>query len=267
MKLGLGPSLTSKILLDFINREGNILLCLSGESATPSSIISLLLEFDITLPPDKLSHTVDHFDYDTLSASEKHDVLVLPRPSPARPDIKNFFGGDGSLAIPRAVAQSLGNANQLLNPILRARPTSYSYCPREEPAASEDPFATGEQTSLISALQARNSARFTVLGSVEALQNKWFDASVQTPKGAKTKTANRDFTKRLTEWTFKETGVLKVGAVRHQLAPATAAEGNKSLTSITSPTIYRVKNDVVGTPSLQSACRTDNRPDLQHGAV
>ena len=242
---GLGPALTSKILLDFIGKEGNILLCLSGESATPSSISSLLLEFEITLPPDKLSYTVDHFNYDTLSASEKHDVLVLPRPAPARSDIKNFFGGEGNVALPRAVAQVLGHTTPLLNPLLKSKSTSYSYCPKEEEASSEEPFATGEQISLVSTLQARNSARFTVFGSVEALQNKWFGASVQVPKGSKTKTANRDFAARVTEWTFKELGVLKVGAVKHQLSTEQPEQGNKSLVATSNPTMYRVKNAVV----------------------
>ena len=242
---GLGPALTSKILLEFIGNEGNILLCLSGESATPSSISSLLLEFDITLPPDRLSHTVDHFEYDTLSASEKHDVLVIPPSRAIRPDIKNFFGVDGPIALPRTVAQLLGNASPLLNPVLKASATSYSYCAKEEEALSEDPFATGEQISLVSALQARNSARFTVLGSVEALQNTWLTANVKTPIGTKIKTKNKEFAARLTEWTFKEVGVLKVGAVRHQLAAKSNASRNKSISSLVNPSIYRVKNDVV----------------------
>ena len=237
--------MTPKALFDFIGEEGNIFLALSGDSATPSSVSSLLLEFDLTLPPDRLSHVVDHFNYDTLSASEKHDALLLPRPAPLRPDVKDFFGGDGVLALPRAVAQTLGNANPLVNPVVKAPATSYSYSPKEEEASSEDPFATGQQISLVSTLQARNSARFTVLGSVEALQNKWFEANVQKPAGSKTKTANRDFASRLTQWTFKEIGVLKVGAINHQLSSVREERENKSLIASDNPTMYRVKNDVV----------------------
>ena len=269
-RIGLGPALTSKILLDFVNKEGNILLCLSGESATPSSISSLLWEFDITLPPEKLSHAVDHFTYDKVSSSEKHDVLLLPRPAPLRPEVKDFFGGEGVVAVPRAVAQILGNDNQLLYPVLRAGATAYSYCLKEEESSSEEPFATGEQIALVSALQARNSARFTVLGSVEALQDKWFDASVQTPKGSKTKTANRAFFQRVTEWTFKELGVLRVGAVTHRLSSALDQPGNKTPTTGSNPPNYRVKNDVVCflcheiVPSLLQTCRhsTSSYPSI-----
>ena len=245
----MGPSLTPKILLDFIQKNGNILLTLSGDSPTPSAISSLLLELDIHLPLDRTSLVIDHFNYDTISASEKHDVLVLPPPSILRPGVRNFFWGKDVIAFPRAVAQELGASSPLLAPILRAMSTAYSFNPKEEVDAVEDPFAIGEQISLVSSLQARNSARFTVLGSVEALENKWFAASVKGVEGEKTKTANREFAQQLTKWTFMETGVLKVGRVEHHLSSISHKEpaGNNSIAQIgyLNPSIYRVKNDVV----------------------
>ena len=249
--IGLGPSLTPKLLLEFIQKSGNILLALSGESSTPSAISSLLLELDIHLPQDRTSLVVDHFNFDTLSASEKHDVLLLPRPPPLRPDVRNFFGGHGTIAFPRAVAQELGNASPLLTPILRAKSTSYTYNPKDEPETVEDPFAVGEQISLVSALQARNSARFTVFGSVEALENKWFDADVKGLAGKQSKTVNRDFARQVSEWTFMETGVLKVGKVEHHLSSIShGTAGNDSVAQLgyLNPQIYRVKNDVVCPP-------------------
>ena len=239
-------------LLDFVNQNGNILLTLSANSPTPSAISSLLLELDIHLPPDRTSLVVDHFNYDTSSAAEKHDVLLLPQPKALRPDVKNFFGGDGTVAFPRAVAQELGNASPLLAPILRARNTAYSYNPKDDAEYVEDPFAVGEQISLVSAMQARNSARFTVFGSVEALENKWFDAKVKGLDGKQTKSANREFAKQVTGWTFMETGVLKVGRVEHHLSSIdTNAKENDNVTQLgyLNPKIYRIKNDVVR-PSL-----------------
>lgn len=244
----MGPALTPNLLLQFINRNGNILLTLSADSPTPGSISSLLLELDIHLPPDRHSIVVDHFNYDTLSASEKHDVLLLPQPSPLRPDARNYFGGNGILAFPRAVAQELGNSSPLLAPILRAKDTAYSYNPKDEADVVEDPFVIGEQISLVSSMQARNSARFTVLGSVEALENKWFDATIREPGGGNVKTANREFAKQITAWTFMELGVLKVCTVEHHLSSITEGPaGNDSVAQLgyLNPTIYRVKNDVV----------------------
>lgn len=240
-------------MLQFINQNGNIILALSADSPTPTAISSLLLELDIHLPPDRNSLVIDHFNYDASSAAEKHDVLLLPQPKSSRSDVKNFFGGDGTIAFPRSVAQELGNTSPLLAPILRARNTAYSYNPKSETDSVDDPFAVGEQITLVSSMQARNSARFTVFGSAEALENEWFDANVKATGGTDGKTANREFAKQVTAWTFKEIGVLKVGNVQHHLSSISeGAAGNDSVAQLgyLNPTIYRVKNDVVSTGQL-----------------
>jgi oligosaccharyltransferase complex subunit beta len=242
-----GDTLNPKTLLDFVNADGNVLLALTGEKATPSAINSLLLEFDITLPAERTSVVVDHFNYDTTSASESHDVVVIDPPGKGiRPDVKNFFGGELPVAVPRAVGQVLGNNSPLLVPILRAPGSSYTYNPKDKEVDSvedSDLFATGSQISLVSALQARNSARFTVLGSAEMLEDRWFDAKVKLPEGKSTKTGNRQFAKQVTGWTFKELGVLKVGELNHHLTSDPAVVGNE--TAEINPKIYRIKNDVV----------------------
>jgi oligosaccharyltransferase complex subunit beta len=243
--------LTPKILLDFINAGGNILLALSSSNPTPSGLVSLLLELDIHLPTDRNSLVVDHFNYDTVSAADSHDVILTPRPDSLRPDIRNFFRGDGTdsdiIAFPRGVGQVLGNTSPLLAPLLRAPRTAYAYNPKDEVEGVEEPFAVGAQLSLISTMQARNSARITVIGSSEMLEDAWFDAKVKrgvgidgTGSGAKqVKTANQAFAKEVTGWTFHEIGVLKVGKITHYLNEG----GVKS--NVTNPKIYRVKNDVV----------------------
>jgi len=247
---GLGPSLTPKLLLDFINAGGNILLTLDTNHPTPSGLVSLLLELDIHLPTDRNSLVVDHFNFDTLSAAEKHDVVLVPRPDALRPDIKNFFRGDGKgaevIAFPRAMAQTLGNTSPLLTPLLRAPRTAYSYNPKDDVEGVEDPFAVGQQLSLITTMQARNSARFTVIGSAEMLEDTWFDGKVKRSVGMggvgkdakEVKTSNRAFAKEVTGWTFNEIGVLKVGKIEHYLNEG----GVKS--NVSNPKIYRVKNDV-----------------------
>lgn len=257
--------MTPNLLLKFINDNGNILLTLSADYPTPTAVSSLLLELDIQLPPDRNSLVIDHFNYDTSSASEKHDVLLLPQPSSTRPDTRNFFKGDGTIAFPRSVAQELGNASPLLTPILRAKDTAYSYNPKVDADSVDDPFMVGEQISLVSSMQARNSARFTVWGSAEALENKWFDTQVKIVDGQKDKTGNREFAKQVSAWTFKELGVLKVGDVHHHLSSISeGAAGNDSVAQLgyLNPTIYRVKNDVVSlsSPGLVLIMLTFLRP-------
>ncbi|KAI2637767.1 Dolichyl-diphosphooligosaccharide-protein glycosyltransferase 48kDa subunit [Hypomontagnella submonticulosa] len=244
---GLGPNLTPKILLDFINADGNILLALSASQPAPTSIVSLLLELDIHLPPDRQGLVVDHFNYDVLSASEKHDVLLLPPPGAYRPGVKDFFSpvssSNGLIAFPNGMGQTLGSG-PLLTPVLRAPSTSYSYNPKEQAEIIDDLFASGAQLSLVSTMQARNSARFTVVGSAEMLTDKWFDAKVKKVGEKKeVATLNREFAKLLSGWTFKETGVLKVNWIEHHLNEV--GQSNAS-----NPKIYRIKNDVTYSISL-----------------
>ncbi|KAI0837980.1 Dolichyl-diphosphooligosaccharide-protein glycosyltransferase 48kDa subunit [Hypoxylon sp. FL0890] len=238
---GLGPNLTPKILLDFINAEGNILLALSASQPAPTSIVSLLLELDIHLPPDRQGLVVDHFNYDVLSAPEKHDVLLLPPPGSLRRDVRDFFSpvaeGGELIAFPNGMGQTLGSG-ALLTPILRAPSTAYSYNPKEQAETVDDLFASGAQLSLVSTMQARNSARFTVVGSAELLSDKWFDAKVKKAGEKKeVSTLNREFAKRVSGWTFKETGVLRVNWIEHRL-------NEVGVTNVTNPKIYRIKNDV-----------------------
>ena len=221
------------------------MLALSAKSPTPSAITSLLLELDIHLPSERSSVVVDHFHYDTLTAAGKHDVLLVPRPSALRSDIKNFFGGDGVLAVPHALGQRLRGSSPLLAPILTAPETAYTYSPMEEGDNAEEPFATGRQLALITAMQARNSARFTVLGSLEMLEDAWFSADVKGLDRKAAKSVNRDFAKQLTAWTFKEVGVLSVGKINHyEIAECSGNTSNRTQLGLLNPTIYRIKNDV-----------------------
>lgn len=192
---------------------------------------------------------VDHFNYDTSAAGEKHDVLLLPSPHFNGKNVKNFFSVDNLIAMPHVVGQVLGNASPLLATILGAPTTAYIHNPKEEGDSIEDLFATGSQINLVSAFQARNSARLTVLGSAEALEDKWFTSTVQLPGSSSqsSSTGNRAFAKQLSAWTFKELGVLRVNDVQHYLN-----EGlQKDVDSSTdfghfdlNPSIYRIKQNV-----------------------
>lgn len=146
------------------------------------------------------------------------------------------------------MGQVLGNASPLLSSVLKAPATAYIYNPQDDTEGIEDPFATGAQINLVSAFQARNSARFTVLGAAEALEDKWFDASVQLPGTGKSseKTGNKAFAHKLSAWTFQELGVLKVGTIQHHLAESTQTQTNTTEVGHLdiNPQIYRIKNTV-----------------------
>lgn len=242
--------------MKFINAEGNILLTLSSSYPTQSALVSLLLELDIHLPTDRSSLVVDHFNYDTLSSAESHDVVLLPRPGALRPDVRNLFAGNKNdvIAFPRGVGQTLGNTSPFLAPVLRAPSTAYSYNPKEEAEGVEDPFAVGQQLALVTTMQARNSARFTVVGAAEMLEDTWFTAKVQNVGSEAASTANEAFAKEISGWTFKEIGVLRVGSITHFLNEEELGTVNASSVN---PKIYRVKNTVVSSLS---------EPNLKLGA-
>ncbi|CAI4211082.1 unnamed protein product [Parascedosporium putredinis] len=221
----LGPNLTPNILVDFMNADGNILVALSSSTTTSSSVTALLAELDISLPAERSGLVVDHFDYDTSSAADKHDVLLLSPPKTTRPGQQQYFTPETTVSE------------------LIAFPAVYN--PKEETDAvdPQELFAVGEQLGLVSAFQGRNSARFTLVGAAEMLSDTWFDAKVKKTGGKAVGTWNREFAKRVSAWTFKEIGVLRVNSIEHRLnEPGVDAEPN--------PSIYRIKNDVTYTISV-----------------
>ena len=213
------------------------MLALSSTTPASTSVVNLLSELEITLPAERTSTVVDHFNYDTVSAAEKHDVLVLDAPENVRPGMASYFEMPGSvLSMPHTAGHILGGG-ELLTPIVRAPATAYSYNPKEqgETVDPDELFAAGKQLMLVSAVQSRNSARLTVLGSAEMLQDKWLETKVTRPGGKKVTPENRDFAKQLSGWTFQEIGVLRVNEIEHRLRGS-----NES-----NPSIYRIKNDAV----------------------
>lgn len=239
--------MTPNILVDYVNKDGNILLALSGDQSIPSAVSSLLLELDIALPPERNALVVDHLNYDAKSAADKHDVLLVPAPSALKPGVKDYFSVDGLLAVPRAVGQLLGNASPQLAPVLKAPATAYSYNPKEESESLEDVFGVGSQLSLVTTFQGRNSARFTVIGSSEMLEDKWFDAKVKKSGDAETSTANKLFAEKVSAWTFQELGVIKVSRLQHFLNEDLGTGRNLTIPEFTQTYdgLYRIKNNVV----------------------
>ncbi|KAM0342084.1 hypothetical protein ACHAPU_009697 [Fusarium lateritium] len=249
---GLGPNLTPNVIIEFINAGGNILLTMSSTHSVSTSLASVLAELDIAIPAERTGTVVDHFNYDAESAEKTHDVLVLDTPRNVRIGLKDYFEIPGAfLSVPHAVGHTLGSG-PLLTPLLRAPPTAYSYNPKEQTDTvdPDDLFAAGKQISLISVFQARNSARVTIVGSAEMLQDKAFDTKVTRKGGKALFPANREFITNLAGWTFKELGVLRVNKIEHRL------KGDNE----TNPSLYRIKNDVTYSISVSEYAWNDWQP-------
>ncbi|MCL4151326.1 UNVERIFIED_CONTAM: hypothetical protein GTU68_056567 [Idotea baltica] len=87
---------------------------------------------------------------------------------------------------------------------------------------------------LVAALQARNNARIVVSGSLEFFSDAFILAGVETPTGKVfKKSGNGPAVEALSQWVFKEEGVLRVVQVTHHCKGEAQA-----------PASYTIKDDV-----------------------
>ena len=142
-------------------------------------------------------------------------------------------GGVTAPLLYRGVGLLTDPANPLVLEILTGSSTSYSHNP--DLAITEYPHAVGKQTVMIAGLQARNNARVVFSGSLEFFSDEFFTAEVQT-KGKKVASGNAALAKSLTDWCFKQAGVLKVESISHH------KEGEKG-----APAHYTIKDQAVYT--------------------
>ena len=244
----LGLHLTVQSFIDFLDSEGNIIVVLSPEYELPSALHLLLSELGIYLPADRESTVVDHFNYDLQSSPENHDTLLVSIANTTNAGFLGNMTGDQTIAVPKAVGQILDSSSPLILPVLQAPTTAYSYDKHEEIDIVEEPFGTGRQLSLVSAMQARNSARVVVVGSAYMIEDSWFDAKVEALGGSAKKNGNFEFIRRLFGWAYKEFGVLKSGGIEHHLEQE--AEIQSSMNSARGAqkaelNVYRIKNRMV----------------------
>ena len=91
---------------------------------------------------------------------------------------------------------------------------------------------------MISALQARNNARVAFVGSLDFFSNEFFESPVQKSIGKDSKkfdkSGNEELSTSLSQWVFKEKGVLReVGVKHHRLGEANP------------PAAYTIKENMV----------------------
>ena len=77
----------------------------------------------------------------------------------------------------RGTGISLEKDNDLVLSVLRASDTAYTY--GEGRKKQLQTFLRGNRVTLVSALQARNGARVTVVASPEMLSDSYFDARLE----------------------------------------------------------------------------------------
>ncbi|XP_067006615.1 dolichyl-diphosphooligosaccharide--protein glycosyltransferase 48 kDa subunit [Anabrus simplex] len=230
-----GGTLSVETITEFIDGGGNVLV--AGSSSSGDVLRELASEVGFEIDEEGAS-VIDHLNYDVNDLG-KHTLIVA--------DPSNLIDAPvitGQRNIPPLLYQGTGlvadRENPLVLQILTSESSAYSYIP-DEPI-KEYPHAVGKNTLLIAALQARNNARVIFSGSLYFFSDEAFTSPVQKALGGKKYdvSGNQQVATALSQWVFKEHGVLRVKSVSHH------REGERS-----PPAAYTIMDPVIYTIEIE----------------
>ncbi|KAG0169989.1 hypothetical protein DFQ28_002717 [Apophysomyces sp. BC1034] len=212
-------TLSNVHLVKFVNDGGNLLIAAGNDPS--SAVRDLASEFDIEF--DLRGSSV--FDHKALD--DEHRVITTTKV--VTPSIVD---GTTAPVMYSGIGLSKGSL-PLSNRVLTSESTAFSanrYNKNEK---------TTEAVDLVCSLQGRNSARTTVVGSLDIFSDKFFEVPIEQKRADGSvekfeKSGNRDFVVELTKWTFQEKSVLRVDGHHHSKQNETEQAD-----------AYRVKDDIV----------------------
>jgi len=223
-----GGSLNAETLTDFIDNGGNILI--AGNSNLGEVLREIASEVGFEADEEGTA-VIDHLNYDNKDDG-KHTLVIADPKNLIKSD--KITGGVTAPLLYRGVGLLVDQENPLVLEILTGSSTSYSHNP--DVPVKEFPHAVGKQTVLIAGLQARNNARVVFAGSFEFFSDEFFNAQVEPVTGGKVDSGNKDLALALSNWCFKQSGVLKVDSISHHRAG-----------EVETPSFYTIKEDAVYT--------------------
>lgn len=205
-----GGSLSVETITEFIDGGGNVLVAGSSNSGDVLRELASEVGFEVD---EEGASVIDHLNYDVNDLG-KHTLIVAEPTNLIQAPVIT-----GTSGVPPLLYQGTGlvadRDNPLVLQILSAHSSAYSYVP-DEPI-KEYPHAVGRNTLLIAALQARNNARVVFSGSLYFFSDEAFTSPVQKALGGKRYdvSGNQPVATALSQWVFKEHGVLRVKSVSH----------------------------------------------------
>ena len=207
-----GGTVDVQAITDFIdNGAGNVLVAVSTEIG--DILRDLGMEVGIELD-ERGTAVIDHLNYDVKDRGD-HTLLVVDPGSVI--DAETIVGKKTKTpALFQGVGMTADPDNPLILEIMTGTTTSYSYFPGDP--IKEYPHAVGKGTLLIAGLQARNNARVIFSGSIDFFSNKLFASPVlkSVRSGSEFKqSCNQELAKAISQWVFKEKGVIRVSSVKH----------------------------------------------------
>lgn len=159
-------SINPTSLINFMNDGGNLLLVISSEIT--ENIRNFARELDIEID-ERDTSVIDHFNYN-ISDDGKHTLLVSSNVVNNEAILSKEVI-EGPPVLFRGIGHKVGPV-PLLTRILWANDTAYSYETGDDQVVDREPLAIGNSIGLISALQARNNARVTLVGSLEFFSDR-----------------------------------------------------------------------------------------------
>lgn len=194
-------------VLDFIDAGRNVLI--TGESNLGEPIRTIASDCNIEFD-DSGSYVIDHLHHDASDAKGDHTLLLVDN----IPHIPRIF--EEKIKQPvlfKGIGQDIEEDSPLLLSLLTGYSSSYSSTLDER---VEQPHVIGKETSLVTALQARNNARVIFSGSLELFSDRFFSFQATRRGNSKTEsTGNEQFVFKTLEWLLKEKGVLRIVKVEH----------------------------------------------------
>lgn len=226
-----GGKLSTETLTEFVDAGGNILI--AGSETIGDAVREFAGECGIEFADEKNS-VIDHLNFDSNDLGKHTLIVASPDHLLASELIVGQAKKNGVPFLYRGTGMTADPENPLLLDVLTASSTSYTANP-DEATLNEYPATVGKRTVLISVLQARNNARVGFVGSLDFFSNNFFENSVNTNAGKKhAKSGNQELATSLTDWIFKQRGVLRARNIQHYL------KADK-----TTPKFYTIKDDVV----------------------
>jgi len=210
----LGGALSVQEIVKFVDEGGNVLLAANSNIGEIARELASEVGFEFD---DEKTAVIDHLNFDSINDDGKHTTIVADPNDLIKAD---YIVGDRKInpILFRGVGMISDKDNPLTLSVLTASSTAYSHNP-DQPI-EEYPHATGKSTILIGALQARNNARIVLSGSLDLFSDEFIRASVQKYGSGSKKyetSGNKDLILALSQWVFKEKGVLRVKSLSHHL--------------------------------------------------
>jgi len=239
--------LSYKDILTFIDNGNNLLI---GIDETYSDLTKKIADRCGIELDSKKSHIYDHLSYDLLRNDDalNNDIILLSN----WPKYKALIASKEEIPSAPVLYKGIGmklkkNAHLTLS-LLSGNIHSYS-------TSSNGPLdkaivSSGNALSLIAALQMRNNARITFIGSLQMLSDEYFVSPIMSSvDNTKYETSgNQQFMALISKWAFGERGILRISNMTHHQQQNKL---NKEQQITLNPTRYRIKDLVTFSAKIE----------------